>query len=301
MSTRAPRSTCHLPEAPEMLAHLQNSKPQDPQTGVMPSASRLVTSTEDRRNQFVSGNRMNRSAASRLVLVVDGDPDDRRTLIEILKTEEIRADAADKPDDIKHRIASERYDLVILDLSIGDNEGLALLYDIRCRFNLPVIVTAPPYVGENPRAAALELGADDCITKPFGLREFLARIHATLRRREPRYDCSSWSAQPPRAKPRQYRFGGWQLDREKRLLTAADGTKVPLTRNEYGLLAAFVDNPMVTLSREQLLQATRVHEDLCDRSIDVQVLRLRRKLHFGLIHTVRGIGYVFTLPVEPIA
>jgi two-component system, OmpR family, response regulator len=305
MSTRPPMSRRYLPGAPKMIARLRNRKPQEPQAGVMPPAATPTTRTEDRQNRFAPRNRTDRSAASRLVLVVEGDPDDRRTIIEILKTQGLCADSADKPDDIKHRIANDSCDLVILDLSIGESEGLALLYDIRCRFDLPVIVTAPSHIGENARASALELGADDCITKPFGLREFLARIHAILRRREHRLAGSGGSTQQAVVKPCYYRFGGWQLDRPRRQLTAADGTQVPLTKSEYGLLATFIDNPMVTLSREQLLQATRVHEDLCNRSIDVQILRLRRKLQFGpkmkcVIRTVRGAGYMFMLPVESI-
>src|SRR5262249_17737055 len=135
-------------------------------------------------------------------------------------------------------------------------------------------------------------------TKPFSLRELLARIRAVLRRRE------IGQANPQRdvAKGR-CRFGGWQLDRRSRRLTNSAGQPVTLTKGEYTLLIAFLDAPLRPLSREHLLQATRIHEDAFDRSIDVRVLRLRRKLETdpnapSIIRTERGIGYVFSLPVE---
>jgi two-component system, OmpR family, response regulator len=144
----------------------------------------------------------------------------------------------------------------------------------------------------------LELGADDYLTKPFGLRELLARIRAVLRRRE-----AGLTAAQRDAEGGHCRFGGWQVDRRSRRLTDPDGSPVTLTKGEYNLLIAFLDAPQRTLSREYLLQATRVHEDVFDRSIDVQILRLRRKLEADasqprVIETERGVGYIFTLSVE---
>ena len=150
---------------------------------------------------------------------------------------------------------------------------------------------------EIDRVVGLELGADDYITKPFGLRELLARIRAVLRRREAR------QAPPRDSETGRCRFGGWQLDRRNRRLSDFNGVSVALTKGEYALLIAFLDAPQRPLSREHLLQATRMHEDIFDRSIDVQVLRLRRKLETDpnaprVILTERGVGYVFALPVE---
>ena len=151
---------------------------------------------------------------------------------------------------------------------------------------------------EIDRVVGLELGADDYITKPFGLRELLARIRAVLRRR------AAGEAVVQRDPERgRIGFGGWQLDRRNRRLTDPNGIPVALTKGEYALLIAFLDAPQRPLSREHILQATRVHEDVFDRSIDVQVLRLRRKLETDpnaprVILTERGVGYVFALPVE---
>jgi DNA-binding response OmpR family regulator len=142
------------------------------------------------------------------------------------------------------------------------------------------------------------LGADDYITKPFGLRELLARIRAVLRRREAGQAAALRDAEKGRCK-----FGHWQLDRRGRRLTNSRGEPIALTKGEYALLIAFLDAPQRPLTREQLLQATRIHEDVFDRSIDVQVLRLRRKLETDpaappVIQTERGVGYVFALSVE---
>jgi DNA-binding response OmpR family regulator len=188
--------------------------------------------------------------------------------------------------------------MVILDLQLGQTDGLNVLREIRSRSDVPVIITTGHRRDEIDRVVGLELGADDYITKPFGLRELLARIRAVLRRQE--LGRTAWQ----RASERGHcRFGGWQLDRGTHRLTAPDGTHVALTKGEYALLVAFLDAPQRPLTREHLLQATRVHEDVFDRSIDVQVLRLRRKLETDpsmprVIRTERGVGYVFTLPVE---
>jgi two-component system, OmpR family, response regulator len=141
------------------------------------------------------------------------------------------------------------------------------------------------------RVVGLELGADDYLTKPFGLRELLARIRAVLRRRQAGLAASRRDS----AQGRSQFGGGWLLDRRLRRLTDPNDVAVPLTKAEYALLVAFLDAPRRPLSREHLMQATRMHEDVFDRSIDVQVLRLRRKLEADpsmprLVKTERGGG-----------
>jgi two-component system, OmpR family, response regulator len=190
--------------------------------------------------------------------------------------------------------------LVILDLRLGQDDGLDLLRDIRSRSDVPVIISTGDRRDEIDRVVGLELGADDYLTKPFSLRELLARVRAVLRRWETRFAVSQRDPERGRC-----RFGGWQLDRRTRRLTDPEGALVALTKGEYALLIAFLDAPQRPLSREHLLQATRVHEDVFDRSIDVQILRLRRKLETDpsaprIIQTERGVGYVFALPVKPL-
>jgi DNA-binding response OmpR family regulator len=234
------------------------------------------------------------------IIIVDDDPVMLRMVGDYLKEHNIRAVSASGRQEMVHHFAAGEPDLVILDLRLGQEDGFDLLRDIRSRSDIPIIITTGDRRDEIDRVVGLELGADDYITKPFSLRELLARIRAVLRRQEAGRTAPQRDPERGRCK-----FGGWQLDRRTRRLTDSDGAPVALTKGEYALLIAFLDAPQRPLSREHLLQATRVHEDVFDRSIDVQILRLRRKLETDpsaprIIQTERGVGYVFALPVEPL-
>jgi DNA-binding response OmpR family regulator len=254
------------------------------------------------------------------VLVVDEDAVTRGAIIRYLDEHGVQAIAASTPQDIARCLAEDEPDLVVLDLLLGQEDGFDLLRSIRSASDVPVIVTTGYRRDEIDRVVGLELGADDYLTKPFGLRELLARIRAVLRRGDPgrtltprdgaaaRYWLGDLMPdQPAMPQPdevgRRIGFGGWQLDRHTRRLTNRAGRLVPLTKGEYALLAAFLDAPQQPLSREHLLQATRMRDDMFGRTIDVQVLRLRRKLETDpggprVIQTERGVGYKFALPVE---
>src|SRR6266446_10066544 len=234
------------------------------------------------------------------VLVVDDDPATRRMVTSYFEEHDVSASSAAGRQDLTRHLAVSEPSLIILDLRLGQEDGLDLLREIRSNSDVPVIITTGHRRDEIDRVVGLELGADDYITKPFGLRELLARIRAVLRRREAGQVAAQRDPERGRC-----RFGAWQLDRRNRRLSDASGIPVALTKGEYALLIAFLDAPPRPLSREHLLQATRIHEDVFDRSIDVQVLRLRRKLETdsnapSIIQTERGIGYVFALPVEPL-
>jgi two-component system, OmpR family, response regulator len=233
-------------------------------------------------------------------LVVEDDRTMRHLVINYLREHDIRAISASGREEVAGLLARDEPDLVILDLRLGQEDGLDLLREIRASSDVPVIITTGHRRDEIDRVVGLELGADDYITKPFGLRELLARIRAVLRRREAGQAAVQRDSERGRC-----RFGGWQLDRRNRRLSDSNGIPVALTKGEYALLLAFLEAPQRPLSREHLLQATRIHEDVFDRSIDVQVLRLRRKLETDasaprVILTERGVGYVFALPVEPL-
>jgi two-component system OmpR family response regulator len=234
------------------------------------------------------------------ILFVDDDPALQRMVVNYLEGHNMRVSSVSQPQEALRRFAAEEPGMVILDLQLGQADGLNVLREIRSRSDVPVIITTGHRRDEIDRVVGLELGADDYITKPFGLRELLARIKAVLRRQELGRAARQRASERGRSQ-----FGGWQLDRSTRRLMASDGTQVGLTKGEYALLLAFLDAPQRPLTREHLLQATRVHEDVFDRSIDVQVLRLRRKLETDpsmprVIRTERGVGYVFTLAVESI-
>jgi two-component system, OmpR family, response regulator len=244
----------------------------------------------------------NSNASMRLtrVLVVDDDPSVQHMLVNYLEQHDMRVSSASQRQEVTRQFAIAEPNVVILDLRLGQEDGLDLLREIRSRSDVPIIITTGHRRDEIDRVVGLELGADDYVTKPFGLRELLARIRAVLRRRETGRIAAQRESEQGRSQ-----FGGWQLDRRARRLTNSSGVPIALTKGEYALLIAFLDAPQRPLTREHLLQATRIHEDVFDRSIDVQILRLRRKLETDpsaprIIQTERGVGYVFALPVEPL-
>ena len=232
------------------------------------------------------------------VLVVEDDPALQRMILNYFVENNIRTLVASNGQEMVGYLAGAEVNLVILDLRLGLEDGLDLLRKVRLSSEVPVIIITGHRLDEIDRVVGLELGADDYLTKPFNLRELLARVRAILRR----FDVGR--AAPPRDPERgRFRFSGWQLDRKSRQLTDPAGAVVALTKGEYAMLLAFLEAPQRPLSREHLLQATRVHEDVFDRSIDVQILRLRRKLERDpsaprVIQTERGVGYVFAVPVE---
>jgi two-component system OmpR family response regulator len=233
------------------------------------------------------------------IIVVDDDPALRQMLTRFLEEHSVPVKAASGRAELNRHLDGMEPGLIILDLRLGQDDGLDLLRDIRSNSDVPVIVMTGHRSDEIDRIVGLELGADDYIVKPFSPRELLARIRAVLRRHE--MGRAARARDPDRG---GYRFNGWRLDRRGRRLVDAGEMPIPLSKGEYALLLAFLEAPQRPLSREQLLQATRIHEDIFDRSIDVQVLRLRRKLEVDasaprVIQTERGVGYVFALPVEP--
>src|ERR1700675_2930735 len=233
------------------------------------------------------------------IVVVDDDPSLRQMVIKFLEDNNIPTKAASSRTEFSRLFAGPPPSLIILDLRLGQEDGLDLLREIRSHSDVPVIIMTGHRPDEIDRIVGLELGADDYIVKPFSLRELLARVRAVLRRQE--MGRVARARDPERG---GYRFGGWLLERRGRRILDPDANPVALSKGEYALLLAFLDAPQRPLSREHLLQATRIHEDIFDRSIDVQVLRLRRKLETDpsaprVIQTERGVGYVFPLPVEP--
>ncbi len=234
------------------------------------------------------------------ILVVDDDPAMRDVIASYLADHIYEISTAATGAETARVIAERPLDLIILDLNLGGEDGLELLRKITAMAVAPVIIITGHRRDEADRVLGLELGADDYLTKPFGLREMLARVRAVLRRSEP-------TERPTRGRTKRLRYGfaGWVLDMQTRSLAApGQGKPVKLTAGEFNLLVAFLKHPMQVLSREQLLAASRVHDaEVYDRSIDVLILRLRRKLEPNptepqLIKTERGAGYTFSVPVE---
>jgi two-component system, OmpR family, response regulator len=238
------------------------------------------------------------SSRQPLVLITDEDQSMRNTLVDYLELHSMRAISAPNDKGVERLFADAEPNLVILDLPPRQDDGFDLLRQIRARSDVPLIITSRHQHEEFNRVVCLELGADVYLGTPFGLRELIARIRAVLRRQGDAHRMSHHADKRGR-----FRFSGWELDRRSRRLQDPSGTTVALTRGEYTLLVAFLDAPRRPLSREYLLRATSIHEDVFDRSIDVRIMRLRRKIETDasaprIIHSERGVGYVFDLPVE---
>ncbi|MGP8033360.1 MAG: response regulator [Steroidobacteraceae bacterium] len=231
------------------------------------------------------------------VLFVEDDPEIRGLVADFLGQSGFKVTVAQDGDEMNRVMASEAVDLLILDIMLPKEDGLSLCRRVRAAGNLPVIMLTARG-GEIDRVVGLEMGADDYLTKPFSSHELVARIRALLRRAQ---------YVPPEAPDRRrsvLTFSDWRLDLVARRLYSHDGTRVPLTGGEFELLVAFCEHANKILTREQLLDFTRGRAPAgIDRSVDIQVSRLRRKIEKDpkdpvLIQTVRSGGYLFTADVR---
>ena len=234
------------------------------------------------------------------VLALDDDPSVRQMIADYLGDNEVRVTTLASGREIAEVMARETIDLVVLDLRLPGEDGMQIARKLREESDMPIIMLTGRK-DEADRVMGLELGADDYLTKPFSPRELLARIRALLRRSRAHETVADGLA-----RVRAYRFAGWELSVRLRRLTTPGGETVTLTNSEFNLLAAFLAAPQRVLSRDQLLSLSRLHNDeVYDRSIDVQIGRLRKKLEIEgvreqLIRTERGAGYTFSAAVETV-
>lgn len=231
------------------------------------------------------------------ILVVDDQQEICDVVQEYLTGEGYRVSTAHDGGGMRRVLGQTPIDLVILDLMLPGEDGLTLARQLRTESQIGIIILTGR--GETvDRIIGLEMGADDYLPKPFHLRELLARVKSVLRR------VQSRTAEAPQHGRLRARFSGWNLDLSSRELTSPAGEEIRLTTGEFDLLAAFVNNANQVLTRDRLLDLARNREaGPFDRTIDVQVGRLRRKLEDDpqnpiLIKTVRGSGYIFTPTVE---
>ena len=231
------------------------------------------------------------------ILVVEDDRETRTLIAKYLRTNACNVTTASDGREMLRAMTDHRVDLLILDVMLPDEDGLSLCRRVRAAGGMPIIMLTARGQ-EVDRIIGLEMGADDYVTKPFSSRELLARIRSVLRRSE--------IASPERRSGRRtvYAFAQWRLDLATRKLHSEDGLRVALTSSEFELLVVFCEHPNTVLTREQLIDSP--HETLSlsfDRSIDVYVSRLRRKIekdpkHPQLIETVRSGGYLFAPKVN---
>ena len=250
------------------------------------------------------------------ILVVDDDADQLDTIGDLLRSAGFEADLVQTGKDLRRAMARQQYALLMLDLHLASEDGMSLARELRAQSSLPIIMISGA-ADHVDRILMLELVADDFLTKPFMPREMLARVRALLRRsrlaqRQPGGAAArSDDSDPPAAALHHStvtgtvaRFGHWQLRFDARELINHDGHRCELTNQEFRLLEVLVRHPQQVWTREQLIEQTRsLDTDVFDRTIDVLILRLRRKIEPNpklpqYICTERGQGYVFTAPVR---
>lgn len=233
------------------------------------------------------------------ILVVDDDREIRTMLGDYLEKNGFSATAVADGRETRRALAQARYDLIVLDLMLPHESGLEICRELRSRSDVPIIMLTA--LGEEvDRIVGLEIGADDYMAKPFNPRELLGRIRAVLRR-------TSGAARACEDEPvHEYRFADWTLDLEERVLKSSDNRAVELTGGEFRLMAFLLERAPRVVTRRDLMRELRGREhDPFDRSIDVQVSRLRQKLKRGddesqVIKTVYGEGYVVGVSVDAV-
>jgi DNA-binding response OmpR family regulator len=227
------------------------------------------------------------------ILVVDDDARIRQMLLGYFEEEGYRVTAVAEGRAMRESLQRHAIDIILLDLVLPGEDGLALARDVRSRSDVPIIMlTGRDDVVD--RIVGLEVGADDYVAKPFHLRELLARLRTVLRRRQP-------AAAPARNEEVEvFHFEGWRLDLSRRQLVTSEGSEIELTTGEFDILAVMARHPGRVFSRDTLMDLTRGRTlEPFDRTIDAQVARLRKKVEHdpkkpALIKSVRGVGYVFT-------
>jgi len=226
------------------------------------------------------------------LLAVEDDAKMRRLITQVLQESGFHVTGARNGHEMWDALERLPIDLVLLDVMLPGTTGMDLCRSLRGRSNMPIIMETARGA-ETDRVLGLELGADDYLPKPFSGPELVARIRAILRRTQ------MTAAEPFAARGRRLHFAGWTLDQASRELVAPDGVAVDLSGAEYDTLLAFLEHPQRVLSRDHLLELARNRlGDVLDRSVDVLVSRLRRKMESGstdqaMIKTVRGTGYMF--------
>lgn len=225
------------------------------------------------------------------ILVIDDDVEGRDGLVRFLDDQGCTVRGIDSRADLAGLVRHGRWSLIVIHFNQPYARGLEQLRLIRSHSRVPVLVTGVLCMVD--RIVALELGADSYVERSTAFHELWALARAIERRQQ--IGSTPTGSEHDRG---GYRFAGWELNRSDHSLVAPGGKSVTLTRAAYSLLVAFLEAPSRILTRPYLLSATRKHEDIFDRSVDIQVLRLRRALRQGapeqrLIRTERGVGYVF--------
>jgi two-component system, OmpR family, response regulator len=240
------------------------------------------------------------------VLLLDDDAATRQRLADYLTLNDFRVTPAENGERMMEILNDEAVDLVALDPALRGEDGHQLARRLRETSGVPIIIVTSR-AEEADRVMGLELGADDYVTKPFSTRELLARIRAVMRRYRTSESAADGNCAPDGNRTvREYHFAGWSLNLPLHALTSPAGRRIPISNGEFSLLVALLRNPQHILTRDQLLELSRLRTtEVYDRAIDVQILRLRRKIESNparpeLIKTERGLGYRFCASVTTV-
>lgn len=228
------------------------------------------------------------------VLIVEDDPSLRTLLMRSLQENGFLVRPAGSAVEAWAVINEWPVDIIILDVMLPGANGLDLCREIRQQRDVPIIFLSAKGT-ELDRIVGLEIGADDYLAKPFDTRELIARIRAVLRR-------GGMDRNNGAVTRREVHFDGWTVNFLRRQVLSPDKAIVELTGAEFDLLTTFLENPQRVIARERLIEMSRARlGEASDRSIDVLISRLRRKITQGgmraPIVTVRGTGYMFSADV----
>ena len=236
------------------------------------------------------------------ILVVDDDRELSQMLAQFLAHEGFMVATAATGAEIVSHIRRQRIDLILLDVMLGEENGIELCCKLRTEHSIPIIFVSA-LSADHQRMAGYEVGADDYIAKPFNLDLLLARVRAVLRR------VRRSSSLNYRRNITVFRFNGWRFDGKSNEIFAPNGVQVALSQRETRLLKVLLANPHIALTRDEIITAMDVTQeghsisDTSGRALDVLVGRLRRKIEANpktpeFLRTERGVGYVFAVDVS---
>ncbi len=234
------------------------------------------------------------------IAVLDDEPDITQLIARYLGAQGFRVSQAHRGAELMALMRSDAPALVLLDLGLPGEDGFAIARQLREHHRCGLVIVSGRGDAVD-KVVGLEVGADDYVTKPFDLRELLARVRAVLRRLQP--DAAGLAAAAAPAPAAGFVFAQYTLDLAARRVADAAGREVALTGGEFDLLVTLCRHAGRVLSRDFLLDATRGRgAGPFDRTVDVQVGRLRRKLEAedsgaAIIKSVRGAGYLLAVPV----
>ena len=237
------------------------------------------------------------------ILIVEDDLDMQEMMISFMQKNGFMVIAANNSDELTKKLKSQRLDLILLDVMLGDENGISICREIRETNNIPIIIISALSDDQN-RLSGFEVGADDYIVKPFNPQILLAKVKAILKR------GTKIASLAYRRNTNIYHFNNWIFNGKKDILISPDEVQISLSKKETKILKVFLTNSHITLTREEIANSiddSRKEDETLNlaesRAIDVLVGRLRSKIETdtknpSLIKTERGIGYIFSTEVE---